>query len=320
LIALFLRLAWVAVLCVIAGAAWLSIRLFGARIGPSAAALTGVFVVCAMHPFVIAFNFLMSRIAGDRVPAALRLSPWQAIRTYDAEIDASVRGFWFANPFLEGRPAPRPRAGTKERPFALLFLHGYFCNRAIWHSFMKDAASRGYRCEAVTLDEGFSSIDSHADVVDRAIDRLIGGGAARVVLVAHSMGGLVARACLQTIDATRIAHVFTLGTPHRGTRAARFGLATSVAQMRRDSPWLQALASRETHDRLGLPHAAYTTIFSYHDDIVYPQTTGCLDGAECIAIGGCGHVSLLYDRRIRTIVFDRLEALEGRQAATGDAS
>ncbi len=104
--------------------------------------------------------------------------------------------------------------------------------------------------------------------------------------------------------------MFTLGTPHDGTLQARYGRSPSVRQMRPRSAWLRSLAARENDGGAGLPRAAYTTIFSWHDDIVYPQTTGRLDGAETIAIGGCGHVALLYDRRVRTIVFDRLASLE----------
>ncbi len=89
--------------------------------------------------------------------------------------------------------------------------------------------------------------------------------------------------------------------------------------MRPGGAWLQALDARE-RDGAGLPRAAYTTIFGWHDDIVYPQSTGALDGAEAVAVGGVGHVSLLYDRRVRTIVFDRLAALEPEPAGQVDAT
>jgi pimeloyl-ACP methyl ester carboxylesterase len=319
MIAWLLRALWCATIVVAAGAVWLSERLFSATIGPWAAGLLAIMAIGALHPLAIAFNFVMSRINGDAVPAEYRLSPWAMIKAYDAEIDASMRGVWFATPFLGHRTTPQPLADIASQPFALLFIHGYFCNRAVWHSFMRDAASRGYRCEAVTLMNPFASIDSHADAIDRAIDELRDAHPVRVVIVAHSMGGLVARAALQRIDASRVAHVFTLGSPHHGTHTARFGRMTSVTQMGRGSAWLAALAEREINDRSGLPRSAYTTIYSYHDDIVYPQTTGALDGAECVAIGGCGHVALLYDRRVRAIVFERLAALGTASQATGAA-
>ncbi|MEO8936566.1 MAG: alpha/beta fold hydrolase [Burkholderiaceae bacterium] len=311
-----LRSLWVLVVCATVGAAWLAIHLFGTHIGPWAAALIGVLVVGALHPAVIAGNFLMARIAGDPVPKALRLSLWQAIRTYDAEIDASMRGMWFATPFLPHRSAARPAPGAVLRPLPILFIHGYLCNRAIWLSFMRDAAAHGYVCEAVTLPNPLAAIDSQTDVVVRAIDELLATAAAaglpatRVAIVAHSMGGLVARSTMRSIGTARIAHVVTLGTPHHGTRTARLGRAPSVVQMRRNSAWLAALAQTETTP------ATFTTLFSYHDDIVYPQQTAVLEGAHRIAIGGCGHVALVYDRRVREHVFERLATIESQRVAT----
>ncbi len=317
MIATILRAFWVVTLVVAGAAAWWSVRIFGADIGPWAAGLAGVALVFAIHPALVAINFIASRLAGDRVPEAFRLSPWQAIKTYDAELDASIRGFWFATPFLLHRPAPSPDATAPgKQPLALLFVHGYFCNRAIWLSFMRDAAARGYLCEALTLPRSFGPIESNASVVDAAIDELLaratreGSDDARVVIIAHSMGGLVARAALLRIDASRVAHVITLGTPHHGTFTADYGNFSSIVQMRRGSTWLKALDAEETQQRRGLPRSMYTTLFSYHDNIVFPQTTGRLEGAHEIAIGGAGHVALVYDKRVRTIVFSRLEAIE----------
>jgi pimeloyl-ACP methyl ester carboxylesterase len=45
-------------------------------------------------------------------------------------------------------------------------------------------------------------------------------GSRQIVLVAHSMGGLVSRACLADIEcATRVRALYTLGTPHAGINA-----------------------------------------------------------------------------------------------------
>ena len=314
-----MRMLWLATAAVAVAAASWSVHLFASRIGPWAAACAAVFVVAAMHPLVVAINFCLSRVAGDRVPHAHRLTLWQAIRTFDAEIDASMRGLWFATPFLAHRPLAEPVA-ERSRPLAILFVHGYLCNRAVWLSFARDAASRGYRCQALTLQDPFASIDHHVAQVDAAIDTLsahrsTGDAATRVVIVAHSMGGLVARAALRRIDASRVAHVVTLGTPHHGCLSARLARFPSVVQMRRHGPWLTALAADEAASCDGLPRSAYTTLFSYHDEIVYPQETGRLDGAHAIAIGGCGHVALLYDRRVRSLVFDRLATLEAASAS-----
>ena len=316
MIAAILRALWIVTLVGAGLVAWLSVHLLGASIGAWAAGLVGIALVFAIHPALVAFNFIASRAAGSPVPEAFRLSPRQAIGTYVAEVGASVRGFWFATPFLVHRPAASPNAAAANRPaHPILFIHGYFCNRAVWLSFMRDAAARGHLCEALTLPDSFGPIESNAQVVDAAIDDLLAkaGGQGiytdRVAMVAHSMGGLVVRSALQRIDASRVAHVITLGTPHHGASTARYWDIPSVVQMRVDNPWLTALDVAETQGG-GLPRAAYTTLFSYHDNIVFPQETGRLEGAHEIAIGGVGHVALLYDRRVREAVFSRLAAIE----------
>ncbi len=315
MIATILRVFWIVTLVAAALVACLSMRLFGAHIGPWAAGLAGIALVFAAHPALVAINFIVSRIAGDRVPEPFHLSLWQAIKTFDAEVDASIRGFWFATPFLLHRAAATPPNRIATRPYPILFVHGYFCNRAIWLSFMRDAAGRGYRCEALTLPRPFGPIEAGASAVDAAIDRLLaasaheGATADRVVIIAHSMGGLVVRAALQRIDASRVAHVITLGTPHHGTFTARYWNVPCVMQMRLDSSWLKALDVEESQPGRGLPRSAYTTLFSYHDNIVFPQESARLEGAHAIAIGGVGHVALLYARGVRTMVFDRLEAI-----------
>lgn len=328
MIARVVRLFWLAALLAMLVAATLSMRWFGRSIGMPAAALAGIFAVALLHPLFVGLNFIVSRRLGDRVPPDTRLSTWQAIKMWDAEIDASARGLWFATPFLCDRPAASPPAEAPHRRHALLFVHGYFCNRAIWLSFMRDAAARGYVCEAITLADAFGSIDGHADHVARAIDALLDAARSqrreveRVVIVAHSMGGLVVRAALQRMDAAhvaRIAHVVTLGTPHHGTHAARYARFDNVRQMRVGSRWLASLDETERTSGRGLPRDAYTALFTAHDDIVYPQRSAMLEGATNVALAGIGHVALAYDRRVRSAVFERIAALEGAtgaQAAT----
>ena len=305
MIARLMRGLWLVVLVAAALAAWLSIHLLASRIGPWASGLLGFFVVFAAHPLIVALNFTLSRLYGDPVPAELRLSLWQVVKMVDAEIDASMRGLWFGTPFLPHRSAPRPALATPLQRLPILFVHGYLCNRAVWLSFMRDAAARGYVCEAVTLDNPFADIDTQLPAIDRAIGTLLddaraaGIDATRVALVGHSMGGLVARAARARLAGSRIGPVITLGTPHHGTFTARFGTSPSVVQMRRGSPWLANIAFDANVEQT-------TTVFSYHDNIVYPQTTAALERTRQVAIGGVGHVALLYDRQVRRIVFETL--------------
>lgn len=327
MIATIQRSAMLALFVAAALAGWGFARMFGAALGTPAAILLGVFCVLALHPVFVAINFVVSRFWASPAPRDMRLSPWQAIDTYDAEVDASVRGFWFAHPFLSHRPAPD--AVAPHRVLPVLFVHGYFCNRALWLPFMHDAARRGTVCEAVTLASPFCDIDDYADAIVAAIDALLaraarlGSASDQVAIVAHSMGGLAVRAAIRRHGAARIAHVITLGTPHAGTVHAHFGRSRNLRQMRPGSAWLFALdAFEKTHEAASgdatiLPRARYTAVFSYHDNIVAPQESGRLAGAHNIALSGIGHVTLVYSRRVREIVFAELEAIEAEPRQVG---
>ncbi len=312
MIARLLQALWCALGVAVIVAAAGSAHLFGNRIGAAFAALLGAVAVLALHPLAIVVNFVASRLVGDRVPPEHRLSVGRTIAMVAAEVVASGRGVWLANPFLSLRSAP---VGRGDRPVAVLFVHGYFCNRAVWHPALRAAVARGYRCEAVTLPNPFASIDAQVDAVRRALAD-VSDGWRPVVIVGHSMGGLVARATIRAGVAVRVPHVVTLGAPHRGTWTARFGRAPALAQMALDNAWLATLSDDEDRGR-GLPRARLTSIWSVHDDIVYPQSTSILDGAENVAIGGRGHVALLYDPDVRRLIFDRLDAVP---RAMADAS
>jgi triacylglycerol esterase/lipase EstA (alpha/beta hydrolase family) len=102
------------------------------------------------------------------------------------------------------------------------------------------------------------------------------------------MGGLAARAWMRACPGTRVARLVTLGTPHHGTVLANLGLGANAVQMRRDSPWLQALEAAETGDQ----RARIVSIYTHHDNIVAPQDSSELAGARNVAFGGVGHVAL----------------------------
>jgi pimeloyl-ACP methyl ester carboxylesterase len=300
-----LRLTLAAQLIGAALAAWLAVHFWGTTLGTPLAAAAGGAVVLGVHPFLIAVYFTISRLARSVPPPELRLPAFAAPAMYLREYGASVRGLDFANAFLGNRPAPSPALPL--RPLPILFVHGYFCNRAIWLPLMGASAKRGYRVEAVTLEPVFGSIEQYAAPIERAVVQLLAeSGADEVLLVCHSMGGLATRAWMRGFGDARVRHVVMLGSPHAGTVLATYSRAGNLAEMKPGNPWLSALAASESPAR----RAKLTNVFSYHDDVVAPQESARLDGARNIGLGGLGHVSLMYSRRVWSVLFAELERVE----------
>ena len=62
----------------------------------------------------------------------------------------------------------------------------------------------------------------------------------RVVIIAHSMGGLIARALLRDFGASVIRRIVTIGSPHHGTVLAHGLPWADTRQMARTSSWLRS--------------------------------------------------------------------------------
>ncbi|GAB3630614.1 permease [Pandoraea terrae] len=197
---------------------------------------------------------------------------------------------------------PRPADGPA-RPVAVLCLHGYGCNRAFWLRFQGHLAEAGYESDAINLAPLLGGIDGYADEIAAAVERLASRTRRPVVLLGHSMGGIAARACLRAHPTLPVLHTITLGSPHLGTLHARLGIGDNVAQMAVGSEWLAELGRSETE----AARSRLTSIYSYHDNVVYPARTCALVGAHMIPLSALGHVALGTHPRSCAIVLQTLE-------------
>lgn len=251
------------------------------------------------HAIGLAAGFIMAA-HGDptperRTPAGTNAAIWAY------ECAASILLLDLYQPWRSAAPLPPPNGPA--RPVAVLLLHGYGCNRAFWLRFSRHLADAGYHCDAVNLGPIFGSIDDYAASIANAAQALAERTRLPVVIVGHSMGGIAARACLQRYPTLPVAHTITLGSPHFGTLHARHGIGQNVRQMSLGSEWLAALANRETDTE----RARITSIYTLHDNVVYPTRTSVLPGAHNIALDRLGHVSLGTHPRSRALVLETLE-------------
>lgn len=264
------------------GVALAAQRAWGLGLGPALA--VGAGAVLALRLLISLHNFYLSWRAGSAVPPAFKLSPLAWLRLVLYEFHASLAASSIH--MLHGT-APHVAAGGGQLP--VLLLHGYACNSGYWTQLSARLREAGISHLAPDLEPLGADIDQYVAQVEAGIGQLCAAaGAQRVVIVAHSMGGLVARAYLRRHGDARVARVITLGTPHHGTALASWGLGRNAAQMRRGSAWLRVLDAADANSQRGL----ILSIYSHHDNIVAPQDSSLLDGARHLAVGAIGHVAL----------------------------
>lgn len=213
----------------------------------------------------------------------------------------SLKAFLVLQPFPR-RFADPHLAGGDGLP--VLLVHGYGCNRGVYRHLARRLRDAGFRPRAVDLEPVYGSIDDYVAPLRARIGAVLAEtGATRLALVAHSMGGLAARALLARTGAGGIGLVVTLGSPHHGTRLARLGPGRDARQMEPGSAWLAALATQEP------PALPFLSIRTAHDNIVAPASSAHLPWADNVAFEDVGHLALLEDERVCAAVIERLRAL-----------
>jgi pimeloyl-ACP methyl ester carboxylesterase len=266
----------------------------------SALALAVAIYLC-VRIVLVAAEFILARWQGEPIPEAMAKPPWALAWMYVRELAGWIVVFSIVLPFVPARRSvidstPLPARAPGMLPIVL--VHGLACNRGNWFWFRHQLARRGFVSYALDYTPWFASIDTYVPQLGAAIEEVCSAtGAQRVIVVAHSMGGLVTRDYLERFGHDRVAHVITLGTPHQGTWMTRFGFTPNVRNMATDSAWLAALRDREgrrSHD----PYRAFTCLFTYHDNLVTPQHNAVLPGARQIALSGIGHLSLALSPRV----------------------
>jgi triacylglycerol lipase len=242
-------------------------------------------------PAVLAFEFFVWLPQANRHDPTPKPTAAQLTRAWWRECVQAYSRFGWHQPFRTHAQADHLHTGYRGTR-AVILVHGFFCNRALWNGWMPMLRQQKVPYIAVTLEPAFGSIDDYAATIEAAVERAWQATGTAPLLVGHSMGGLAIRAWrrAQGADAkTRFAQVITIGTPHHGTVTAVASHATNAGQMRRGSLWLAALAAQETE----ADHHRFTCYYSACDNIVMPAATATLPGARNVHLPGWAHVDLI---------------------------
>ena len=178
---------------------------------------------------------------------------------------------------------------------AVLLLHGVLCNAGVLLPLRRHLDAQGLgQIYALSYGPPLASIETFAQQMAVKVDAIVATtGARRIAIVAHSMGGLVARAYLRRYGGGRISRLITIGTPHHGSVFAHFAFGRSLAEMRLRSEWITDLGNAAA-----APGVPVVSLWSWHDSMVAPQTSSVLEGADNVALSGIGHNALLADPEV----------------------
>jgi predicted alpha/beta hydrolase family esterase len=261
---------------------------------PAAIALA-LLLPLGLQALPLALEFATGALIDRR--AGGRLGPIAGLRLWLGETWHSLRLFNCDQVWRAGFPEPAVNRDPA-RP-AVLLIHGYMCNRAVWREWLP-RMSNAANVATLNLEPVFGPIEGYAERIAQAVERLReASGAPRVTIVAHSMGGLATRAYLRRHGAAAVAQVITLATPHHGTVFARLGLGRNAHQMRPGSAFLRTLNGTTEP-------VPFTCISAGDDNLIVPRSSPLLPGAAAIRIERVGHLALLGDERALQATLDRL--------------
>lgn len=175
----------------------------------------------------------------------------------------------------------------------VVLVHGFMCNAAVWSRLIARLNAAGFDdLHALNLDPLYFDPEGGLRYFEQRLQRLHAeAGNAPLVLIGHSMGGLLVRRWAQR-HPQQAARVVCLAAPHRGTElACRFGGGGEHGPPSPNSRWLRAFNAAADRS----VDAAILNLWSRVDNIVAPPEHAALPGAREWVSDRLGHLSLLFD-------------------------
>ena len=215
-----------------------------------------------------------------------------------------------------GHPA-QEQPGLARLP--VLLVHGYGGCARQWAPVRAALLAAGFTTvDTFAYDAFTADIPTLAHRLGHAVGRLLARpeaeGAREVILVGHSLGGILVRYAVTVggLD-EQVRMAVTVATPHGGCALARLALGPTAAQLRPGSALLRRL------EGAAAPGHVRWIAYSAGADLVVPPARARLRPSVLAAVNvevtGEGHLSILRSRRFARDLVERL-GRSGRSAPT----
>jgi triacylglycerol esterase/lipase EstA (alpha/beta hydrolase family) len=191
----------------------------------------------------------------------------------------------------------------------IILVHGLYHNPSAWTLYRRWLTAAGF--SNIYLF-GYSSWNQDFFDLVKRLEELIVRVKERLpdrppILIGHSLGGLLARACVQsTGESFHLSGVITLGTPHQGSKLAALGVGKLAKSLIYRGPLIKELD--QGAPRTNTPCVA---LYSPVDNMVLPNHSLQIAMAGWIhqETAPVSHVAMLFHKRTAELTIEYLNSM-----------
>lgn len=185
---------------------------------------------------------------------------------------------------------------VSEKKPPILLLHGYMMRGWVLLYIKKRLQKDGWdQVYTWNYMPPFKNIPYYAEQLrDKVDDILKNTTHTKVILIGHSMGGLLARYYINFFQGINyVEKLITLGTPHKGTQLWSFSYSPCGIDMRPGSNFLKSL--KEVPNNIQI-----LSIYSSFDEIVIPYQNSILnwENVKNKEFDDLGHMRLVFSPKV----------------------
>jgi predicted alpha/beta hydrolase family esterase len=180
-----------------------------------------------------------------------------------------------------------PPRNKHHKSSPIIFLPGYALNKTSFWPLKRYLQTLGWKNlwainHPVLKDDPVEFINH----INRCIDDMHWRTGKKVILIGHSMGGIIANDYLHQFGNQKVKALVTIGTPWKGSHLRLLGFGKQ----------LKLLAPNKPPPKV--PTIPHLSIWSSRDWITLPTSSCVVEGFQCKEITSAGHMSMLFSLEV----------------------